>query len=48
MSDINPEKLEKMWKKILKYESEDGMMDKDTEAIKNIMKIIDEVYDECY
>lgn len=48
MTDIDQNKLEKMWKKILEYEKGDGMLDKDKVAVDRIMKIIDEVYSECY
>lgn len=48
MSEIDQAKLEKMWNKILEYERSDGMLDKDTEAVKRILAIIEEVYRECY
>ena len=48
MSEINQDKLNKMWKKILEYEKNDGMLDKDREAISTIQKIVDEVYRECF
>ena len=48
MSNIDQSKLDKMWKKILQYEKEDGILDKDKTAVDQIMKIIDEVYSECY
>lgn len=48
MSDFDQKKLDKMWKKILDYEKSDGMLDKDKTAVDQIMKIIDEVYSECY
>ena len=48
MENIDQNKLEKMWKKILEYEKDEGMLDKDRIAIDRILKIIDEVYKECY
>ncbi len=48
MNDLNQNKIEKMWKKIMDYERGDGMIDGDRAAVENIMKIIDEVYKECY
>ena len=48
MENINQDKLEKMWRKILEYEKNDGMLDKDRAAVDRIIKIIDEVYRECY
>ena len=48
MSDIDQTKLNKMWKKILEYEKDDGMLEKDRTAVDRILKIIEEVYRECY
>lgn len=48
MGNIDQDKLEKMWRKILEYEKNDGMLDKDRTAVERIIKIIDEVYRECY
>ncbi len=48
MENIDQDKLEKMWRKILEYEKNDGMLDKDKTAVDRILKIIDEVYRECY
>ncbi len=48
MSNIDQTKLDKMWKKILEYEKDDGMLDKDRTAVDSILRIVDEVYRECY
>ncbi len=48
MTSINSEKLSKMWKMILEYEKNDGMVDSDKVAVSKILAIIDEVYRECY
>lgn len=50
MSDveIDPKKLEKMWKLIIEYEKADGLSDNNKTAASRIKKIIDEVYDECF
>ena len=45
---VNQTKLDKMWKKILEYEKDDGMLDKDRTAVDSILRIVDEVYRECY
>lgn len=47
MADIDKNKLDKMWNRILAYEKEDGMTDSDKISASKIMKIIDEVYKEC-
>ena len=47
MSEIDRDKLEKMWNKILEYEKGDGMTDSDKKAVSKIVSIIDEVYREC-
>lgn len=48
MGNIDQTKLNKMWKKILEYEKDDGMLDKDRTAVDSILRIVDEVYKECY
>lgn len=48
MSNIDQAKLDKMWRKILDYEKDEGMLDKDRTAVDRILKMIDEVYRECY
>ena len=48
MSEIDQDKLDKMWKLILEYERGEGMGDNAPKAVTKIMAIIDEVYKECY
>ncbi len=45
--EINQEKFEKMWNKILNYEKNEGMTVNDKTAAEKIVKIIDEVFKEC-
>ena len=47
MNEIDNEKLDRMWAKILEYERDDGMVDGDRKAVSKIISIIDEVYREC-
>ncbi len=47
MANLDKDKLDKMWTKILAYEKGDGMTDYDKNATAKILKIIDEVYREC-
>ena len=48
MSDIDQSKLDKMWKKILEYEKDDGLIASDKTSVSKIIQIIDEVYKECF
>lgn len=47
MNEIDKNKLDRMWVKILDYEKKDGMIDSNKTAVSEILKIIDEVYREC-
>lgn len=47
MNEIDKNKLEKMWSKILDYEKDRGMSESDKASTSTILKIIDEVYKEC-
>ena len=47
MTEVNKDKLEKMWTKILAFEKGEGMTVNDKTAAEKIVKIIDEVYKEC-
>ncbi len=47
MSDVNKDKLEKMWSRILDYEKKEGVSETDKASTSAILKIIDEVYKEC-
>ena len=48
MSEIDQTKLNKMWKKILEYEKDDGQINNDKTSVSKIIEIIDEVYKECF
>ena len=48
MDEIDKSKLKKMWDKIIRYEKEDGMISSDKSSVSEIIKIIDEVYKECF
>ncbi len=48
MSNIDQAKFDKMWKKILEYEKDDGMINSDKTSVSKIIEIIDEVYKECF
>ncbi len=46
---IDQQKLDKMWKKILEYEKKEGVISSNKKIhVSKIVKIITEVYDECY
>ena len=47
-SEIDDEKLEKMWRKILEYEKEGGLSDSNSKAVNRIVEVINEVYKECF
>ena len=47
-SDIDQQKLQQMWDRILRYLQNDSVGDRKDERIQKIMKIIDEVYRQCY
>lgn len=48
MDDIDPRKLEKMWKKIIEYEKGAGTTAAKKQSVSKIVEIISEVTDECY
>ncbi len=48
MTEIDPKKLDKMWKKIIEYEKEDGTTATKSKSVSKIVEIISEVTDECY
>ncbi len=47
-SEIDQKKLQQMWDRILHYLQNDSVGDRKDERIQKIMKIIDEVYRQCY
>lgn len=48
MEGVDPDRLDKMWKKILEYEKDEGLSDNNKTASGRIKKIIDDVYDQCF
>lgn len=48
MTELDQKKLDKMWKKILDYEKNEGITATKKSSVSKIVEIISEVYDECY
>ena len=48
MGNIDQAKLDKMWKKILEFEKDEGLISSDKTSVSKIIEIIDEVYKECF
>lgn len=47
MAEIDLDKLEKMWNKILEYEKRNGMTESNKTSVSKLKSIIDEVMKEC-